>query len=563
MPDKKTGFLAVTFELLAIAYIVGFSVALFSIKNSALLPRFFLPWELVSAVLTLSTWVPAILLSAAALSSESAAPEKSFAEIAKTVMLPAFALAVIFSVFFLLVVPGLEKTKLKYEKQSQVFYSSIKIAETALKEGRISEANSALIDCGGIDPKNDMYVELAEKVQSRLLQLRLSREKEKTAQILPDKNNYTQDDSNQFYLDALKARAEGRLFDAHYLAKRSLALYSKRPEVRALVEETWRDLEKLDLSKESKEKQSFYKKKLEAYRLFQEQNYLEAYRLFLSLSANSPKDADVIKYLAESTQGLNTISFFVEEVERAFKHSGSGSFHMNLLDSSALSFILSAAAVSDIGETIYFRDLELEISGKESISLSSKFARLHGNTLIVRAVDRNNPDSVWEPIYHKVKDSKDKETNDPGYAIALPVTRERISNAILLSGAPESIPVKELASGLVEAKALGLNTEPLLMELAKRASYPFSVIMLILLGTALGLRFRAKETVSTALRLLSAPLFTVLAYPSLKAGSWLMNLAAELVTGLISPNIFLLSWLVFLSVMTAICLLISGAISSV
>ncbi|PKM97028.1 MAG: hypothetical protein CVU79_10265, partial [Elusimicrobia bacterium HGW-Elusimicrobia-3] len=33
---------------------------------------------------------------------------------------------------------------------------------------------------------------------------------------------------NRFYLEALKARDEGRVFDAHYLAKRSYAIYSKR-----------------------------------------------------------------------------------------------------------------------------------------------------------------------------------------------------------------------------------------------------------------------------------------------------------------------------------------------
>ncbi|GAB1431399.1 hypothetical protein MASR2M29_00240 [Spirochaetota bacterium] len=590
MPEKETSFITVVFELFAIAFVAGFSIALFSIRNTGLLPKFFLLWELVNAVLYMAVWAPAILLSSAALSAESTAADKAFADTAKRLLLPAFVLAAIVSIFYLLVVPGLEKTKHKYENQSWLFKTSIELADQALKEGRIEDANNSLLNCIGIDPKDERFIELAEQIQSQLLKQRLALEQEGQDKNLSLSEKENWGEGNRFYLEALKARDEGRIFDAHYLAKRSIALDSKRPEVKALVEETWQKLQELPTSQESLDQERFYAEKLRAYMLFQERNYLEAYRLFQELYKQNRQDADVNQYMAESAKGLSTIAFFIDEDEKAFRRSDNKPLSISLhsaadktqksgrqaskaaspntdksnsaeYSNADWSLNMSASGTAIMGETIYFRDLILEISADDKLVLNSKFARLNEDILVVRAVDRNNPQLVWDPVYTQKPDSKSRIGNSSDYAIVLPAKKDQIASAMLLSSEPESIPVKNLLMGLGEAKALSMDIKPLLFEISKRSAYPFVVIILVMLGTGLGLRFRATEPIGSAFRLLTAPIFALFSIPALKAAKWLLELSARLMVSYINPDFFIGAWLGFLAIITAISLFAAAAMS--
>jgi hypothetical protein len=206
--------------------------------------------------------------------------------------------------------------------------------------------------------------------------------------------------ANRFYLEALEEMEAGRYIEAHYLAKRSAALFPNRLEVRRLVEESWRAMQATGPAPEEMIARGLYERKLYAYSRFNEGDFLTAYRVFNELAAENPDDPDIDNYLQRSATGLESISFFLDEDEKAFSRSIERNFIISYqVSNGELDLQASGTAASPDG--IYFRDLRLTRTGSEPF-LVAPFARLKGSNLIVRAVDRvirtksMRPYTAWE-----------------------------------------------------------------------------------------------------------------------------------------------------------------------
>ncbi len=555
MPDKKPGFMAVAATLIVAAFAAGFFASLATIGRADVLYKFALSLELTKALLYVAQWAPAILLVASAISMESSGAGDGFSGAAYKVLAPAFALAAIVSIFYLLVVPGLEERKNRYESQSQVFLDSIREADTALREGRLDDAQRALIAGAAIDQLDERYSSLNDRVESASIRAH-SADGEATEAPLPQREDAAWQAGNRFYLEALAAREAGRAFDAHYLAKRSAAVYSKRPEVRRLVEETWRDLQLLGPSAEEKAAAAYYRRKLEGYARFQEGDYLEAYRIYTELAADDASDEDVRTYMERSAEGLSTIAFFIEEDERAFSRSDERPLSIVLTEPGGNTASVSAARAATSEEAVYFRDLSLVLGDEPAVRVEAPFARLHGRTLVLRAVDRERPDLVWEPRY-----ASPVGPGDPGYAITVPFDQEDVATALRLSGAPEDIDIALLATGIDDAERMGIDGRPLLAELAGRAAYPFAVLMLVLIGAGLGIRFKPTEPVGAASKYLTAPLLVALAVPPLRVVAAAEALAARAFAAWVPGGFFLAAWLGFLGLCVVVSLLAAARIA--
>jgi len=556
MPEKKPGFMAAAATLFAAAAAVGFFASLATIGRADVLYKFALSWELTKALLYVARWAPAILLVASAISMESSGASDGFSGAAHKVLMPAFALAAIVSIFYLLVVPGLEERKNRYESQSQVFLDSIREADTALREGRLDDAQRALVAGAAIDQLDERYSSLHDRVESAAIRAQAADGDDAEAPR-PQPEDAAWLAGNRFYLEALAAREAGRAFDAHYLAKRSAAIYSKRPEVRRLVEETWRDLQSLGPSAEEKAAAAYYRRKLEGYARYQEGDYLGAYRLYTELAADNAADEDVKTYLARSAEGLSTIAFFIEEDERAFSRSDERPLSIVLTGPGGDKASLSASRAAASEEAVYFRDLSLALGGDPAVRVEAPFARLHGRTLVLRAVDRLRPDLVWEPRYVSAVGSG----NDPGYAITVPFDQEDAATALRLSGAPEDIDLALLATGIDDAERMGIDGQPLLAELAGRAAYPFAVLMLVLIGAGLGIRFKPTEPVGAASKYLTAPILVALAVPPLRVVAAAEALAARAFAAWVPGGFFLPAWLGFMGLCVVVSLLTAARIA--
>ncbi len=564
MPEKKPGFMMVASALFALAFIAGFFIALVSIGKSGVLFKFALSWETTKALLYVAAWAPAILLVASALAMESSEARDGFSGAAYRIMLPAFTLAAIVSIFYLLVVPGLEERKNRYESQSQLFASSLRLAAEALQDNRLDDAEKFLLDCAAIDIRDESYVALNDRVKSAGIKASALENALPQTQTPAPMDEVAWKTGNRFYLEALEARTEGRTFDAHYLAKRSAAVYSKRPEVQRLVEETWRDLQRTGPTAETDAAAAYYTRKLEGYERFQEQDFLQAYRIFIELESINADDEDVAVYLARSAEGLSSIAFFIEEDIKAFSSSDERAITFTISESGAWAATITAERAANSQEAVYFRGLTLDLSGASPLHVKAPYARLHGTTLILRAVDRFNPDTVWEPEYEPgphVQSRTDTAGIDPGFAIVVPFSQEDAASALRLSGTPEDIPIALLATGMDDARRLGIETRPLLAELSKRAGYPFAVLMLVLIGAGMGVRFKPMEPVSVAMKYLTAPLLVALALPPLRVAATVADIAGKAFATWIPSGIFLPAWFGFLGLCVFSSLFIAARIA--
>jgi hypothetical protein len=565
MPDKKPGFMMVAMALFILAFAVGFFIALVSIGKSGVLYKLALSWETTKSLLYLAAWAPAILLVASALAMESSEARDGFSGAAYRIMIPALSLAAIVSIFYILIVPGLEERKGRYESQSQLFTDSLRLAAEALKDNRLDEAEKFLLDCAAIDIRDDSYVALNDRVKSAGIKASaLENAASPRLQATQPVDEVVWKAGNRFYLEALEARSEGRTFDAHYLAKRSAAVYSKRPEVKRLVEETWRDLQQLGPSAETKAAAAYYERKLEGYQRFQENDFLQAYRIFTELGAINADDEDIAAYLARSAEGLSSIAFFIQEDIQAFSSSDERTIAFRLSEPGVWAAAVTAERAADSRDAVYFRDLTLDLTGAAPLQVKAPFARLHGTTLTLRAVDSLNPDTVWEPEYvsgQRLQPRTGTGPLDPGYAIIVPFNQEDAASALRLSGAPADIPIALLATGIDDARRLGIETSPLLEELARRAGYPFAVLMLVLIGAGMGVRFKPTEPVSVTMKYLTAPLLVALALMPLRMVASVAAVAGKAFAYLIPSGLFLPAWLGFLGLCVVITLFIAARIA--
>ncbi|HOX93126.1 MAG TPA: hypothetical protein PLC54_09375, partial [Spirochaetales bacterium] len=243
MSEKKGVFLGMALVCMALAFAVGFALAMFAVGGANILSRFALAWQLCGGALYLAAWTPAILLVSSALSMERSENGANFISAASRALVPALVLAGAVSIFYLLVVPGVRERKSWYENASALFHTSLADAKLQLENGRISEAQRLLLVCRSIDEHDSRYLIVWDQVQNAFVRASaVGLPEAPTAQEPQDPAWLS---ANRFYLESLKAQAEGRTFDAHYLAKRSVAIYPKRPEVLRLVEETWKALQVL------------------------------------------------------------------------------------------------------------------------------------------------------------------------------------------------------------------------------------------------------------------------------------------------------------------------------
>ncbi|MBN2875082.1 MAG: hypothetical protein JXM71_08300 [Spirochaetales bacterium] len=559
MPAKRTGFFAMTAALLAMAFVVGFFIALLSIGNSGVLYRFALRWEALSAILFLAAWTPAIILVASALAMESSEATDGFSGAAYGVMAPALALATAVSIFYILVIPVVQERTSLYEGQSALFNQSIALVEEALLENRLEDADRHLIACGAIDQLDSRFVKLNDAVQSALVRAANEETPVEPPSVAPASTAW--EAGNRFYIEALAAKAEGRVFDAHYLAKRSAAIYGKRPEVRRLVDETWRALERLEPSMEELEAKALYERKLAGYSYYQEGDFLAAFRVYSELYADNPEDTDVATFLGRSQEGLKTIAFFIEEDERAFARSDGAVFSVALQSDTGTTTRLSASRVAVSENAVYFRDARLSRDGPDALAVSAPFARLHGTTLILRAVDRQRPTIVWNPVYEYGAPIDGHRATDSENALELPFSSDDAETIVRLSGNPADVSLLVLAGKNAEAERFGLDVVPLLVELAGRTAYPFAVIMLVLLGAGLGVRFKPTEKPGPLARYLSAPLLVAFSVAPLRAVSSAGDVAARALASWVPRAVFLPAWLGFMGACVALCLVLAARIA--
>jgi tetratricopeptide (TPR) repeat protein len=550
MPKQRSSFLGYVLGLMALGFAASFFWSVLSLREAAVLYSFALNWELASALGRLSAWAPALLFVAAALAAERSEGGPSYHDMAYTLLTPAFIIAAALSLFFLLAVPYADARAHWYENASADFNRSLSLAKDAYDSGDYAAAEAHILRCKAIDRSEQRYIDLNDRIQEALIRASDraadTRKGEPAASEAPGWF-----EANRFYLEALSARDEGRFFDAHYLARRSLALYPGRRDVAKLVDESWTLMRSLAPSAQEVEDAAFYRRKLEGYRLFSANEYLEAYRLYTALAEIRPDDPDVANYREKSAQGLLSLAFFIDEEERAFSQANARPLSLSKGQGSDARSLSARAAVSS-PSGVYMRDL---VYLSATMELRAPFGRIRDDALYLKAVDKDNPARLWEPLLIRGADVAATSVIDAPFSEA--ETRRYLE----LSAEPSELALLTLMGGLDDAERLGLDRPAFLEAVAVRLSYPFVTVMLVLLGAAMGLRFRPKERPGMASTLFWAPAMAGLTLPALSVALGPARLAIAILAQAMPGSSFLPAWIAFLSICVVICVFSAARIA--
>jgi len=513
----------------AVAVLLGFAaafvVALLEFRSSDIIARFAIRWELARAASLLAAWMPPLLFAACA-ASMSLHREQGlrFAELLRPVLVPALILALLFSALELTVLPGVRRAQTVYESLSTLFRDALADAETALGDGDLARAQERASLAGAIDSTETAYKLLNEKVQRAVLRARQSEDTSPRKTEAPPAPPDDGASAYEFYQRALAFYRRGDFYSAHWYAGKSLILDPSRRDARKLQADAWERITTPPENPADKARAAFHERKAEAYALLQSEAYLEAYRAFTDLNREDPGDADVVRYRKESLDRLAQTAFFGEDFRRAFAGQSREGLAVRVV-SEGVDHVLYASRVAVAGPFLYLEEFEYMTVGENGpvLHVQAPYARLRGlpaagseppgkeapppaSAVSLRMVERGSPRQASRPRFLKGSMVPPDST-----VLVLPMDFEALSILLDLQDQAERIPFFRLAAGARIAPAYGIDPSPYRMETALRISIPVMLMTLVLLGTALGARFRRDEEPGRLRMMLTLPLLTALA----------------------------------------------------
>jgi len=557
---------------LFLGFAASFAVALLESREALIISRFILRWEFARAASLFAVWMPPLLFAACAASmSMQQERGRRFAQLLRPVLAPALILALLFSAFELTVLPGIRRTQKSYESLSRLFQDALEEAEEALQARDIPRAQERIALCGAIDSREIEYKILNEKIQKAFLETERASESLKTPPPPAAAASDSGSSAYEFYRKAQGYYRQGDYYSAHWYAGKALLLDASRRDARLLQAEAWEKITSSAENPADKARADFYSSKARGYALLQSGDYLGAYRVFTDLSRVNPKDPDVIRYKKESLDRLSETSFFADDYRRAFASAGVDDFAVRIVRGD-IYHILYASKVASAGPFLYFEEFEyLQADpGGPILHIRAPYARLRevpplgaggnekngeGITSVVslRRVERNSPREVTQPQYVL------GESSPPGRAvIEIPMRFEDLSVLLDLRDETRRIPFLQLMSGSKIAERYGWDPSPYRLETALRISIPVFLVILVLLGTAIGARFRRDEEPGQLRMILALPLLTLLASVPLNAANHAGQYLLAKLYAALPPAGAIAAWTGFLAALLTVSLLAVG-----
>jgi hypothetical protein len=278
-------------------------------------------------------------------------------------------------------------------------------------------------------------------------------------------------------------------FTAHYYATLAREQRPGSEDAQRLVTQARQGIEQVDLSERQEEERRRYQQKRAGYNaLFNEDNPIEAYSIFLDLQEEYPgRDPDVERYMEEAIREIRNISFFLDEVEsiaappaandilvvdpgpdggKQFVHVQS----LYRLPSGSYAERVEVVGVSPEWEVDY-----------HFLAPYTKFVDSH---LALRGIERDNPENQVTPTYYV-----DNRTEELRYILRLdvtPLTLEQAGTDI------EHADILTLWRMTELFPRIGFPDEPVYVELGLRLTVPFSFLVLSLLTMAVTWRWRSR-----------------------------------------------------------------------
>lgn len=439
MKIKKESFLSPAG--IFVLYLLSSSLVIFGFRfilpsERAPLPNFSFHWRLIEGVLEIAGFFPALAMSALIIPfgfknipQEEFTPfSPRFLEQLKASIFLAITAAGIYGLLSLLVLPLAENYRINIRFEGHLFQIAKNQAAEHGARQEWREAARLIAICERIWPDSPEIEHIRTETAINMETLRVYDSEARAEELYRINHQETPVyrgipgqregvNAAEALAMAQKALEEERYYDAHWLA--TLASRLARPNsfelntAMELASRTWNVISSLEPDAQEAYAYNQYRSKREGYEAMIAGDWIRAYFIFKNLPSQTSGDPDVAKFLEMCEEGINGIAFFLEDMDLTLGEILTGAvFSLPIKSSGARKgrFIARINSLSVFGDYSYGIDLELLALGDRGQLLyhvKAPYVKLlpvtqnsqPGVILIMRALDRDNSQIRWEPLW--------------------------------------------------------------------------------------------------------------------------------------------------------------------
>jgi hypothetical protein len=365
------------------------------------------------------------------------------------------------------------------------------------EEGDLSAAVERYSRYLAIDPQNTAIADDRQELEQKILESRSATEPPKEERQPAERIERKEYDPEKLILMARDYIDGEDYFSAHYYANLALSLDAGNDRAKSLLDLAWEKLNSYSLKEADREKAAFFETKLRGLSALEEKNYIDAYYIFLSLSAANADDKEIPEFIAESLAGLRSMAFFVDEARSGESLPGTRNLlFVNPREDEQREIIHIDAMTSGSGE-IFFYGIELLTFSTQG-ELVRHFTAPYGKLM----KEQVSGEVVREYINMNCRDKEDQSNEAflPVYRAGRP---EQIGYTVTLSVEARFLPAMSVTEdrirqlGIYELwklrglyESAGYEQREIDSLLLMRIARPFLFLILAVLGIAMGWSYR-------------------------------------------------------------------------
>jgi hypothetical protein len=390
-------------------------------------------WRLIRGLLDWIDLFPALAMSAAVVpfgllndgGARFPSLSSKFLDTIKGLLITAISAAAVYGVLCFLVYPLAWNREADMRFRGRLFSESHSRARSQAAAEDWIDAARFLGICERIWPGSPDLEDLRIAVSVEMDESRFEHPEGTAAALPPSSAQGAGTEGRQEPVDAAEALAraatafrEERYYDAHWYA--TLAGRLARPgsveiaEAARTASRAWNAVASLAPNSRETQAVRLYRLKNSGYEALVARDWIRGYYLFKELEDLTPNDPDVINFLKKCEQGLGEIAFFIDEFEMALGEILSGAvFSIPRRTSAGMPYgrmvlqIRSLAASPDYSYGIGLDLLVFDEAGELENRFEAQYAKILPKTLggrrqtllLLRALDRENEDLRWEPVW--------------------------------------------------------------------------------------------------------------------------------------------------------------------
>ena len=259
--------------------------------------------------------------------------------------------------------------------------------------------------------------------------------------------------------------------------------------------------------RETRETWNLYEQEQEGLSLLEYERYIEAYYHFLNLSTLYPTDPDIQKYLAQSREGVQEIAFFYADIEDYLLLPGNRDLILVNRRTDEYIELVSIGTLFRDADTAFFEKIEVlriaasnERRGEVLVHFEAPYGKFLGGSINLNCISREDPQVRFLPEH--LSDSPGGPLDN---AVPLGVPLDRLSGFTSNPYSFDKTGLFELIEFIDLFPAHGLRNEPVMSELLRRAMFPFSFLIMVLLFSSAGLHWKRQGYKVSLLSYLTIP----------------------------------------------------------